>query len=89
MKLSQIAAGIEGHLKRFEADPQINRFFDGRTVRPYYHAGAGASGRFVYVKYVSYQGTTPLTKPQAIAYLNWLDAGNIGKHYAVIDALAK
>ena len=31
--------------------------------------------------YVSYQGEASLKKAEAEAYLAWLDAGNVGRHY--------
>ena len=82
MKLKDIASRIRAHLRRFEADPKIN------TTRPepyggvpYFGAGAYSAGRFVYVKYINYQGSSYLTKDEATRYLAWLDAGNIGRHY--------
>lgn len=87
MKLADIAARIYAHLKRFEADHAISRrkWTDGqgreRENTLYYHPGARAAGSRVSVTYVTYQGDSCLTKADALAYLAWLDAGNIGTHY--------
>ena len=39
------------------------------------------AGNRVFVRYVIYQGESSLTKEQAAAYLQWLDAGNRGEHF--------
>ena len=82
MKLAEIAERIHAHLKRFEKDPKINpaRASHGNT-RAYYCSFASASGRYVYVTYITYQGHSALPKADAEAYLAWLDAGNVGRHY--------
>lgn len=85
MKNAEIAERIHAHLKRFEADPRINRYADKnrKGLHPYFHARSWASGNCVYVQYVSYQGSSWLTKEQATAYLEWLDAGNVGQHLLI------
>ena len=80
MTLTEIAAKINAHLMRFEADKTINANAKGQ---PYYHAGCCRAGSYVQVKYVSYQGETNISRADALAYLAWLDAGNVGKHYAM------
>lgn len=92
LKLPEIAARIHAHLKRFEADPTINkpRFYDkganGKDyyTKTYYEAGACASGSRIFVTYVRYQGHASLTKAEALVYLKWLDSGNVGKHWSVL-----
>lgn len=79
MKLGEIAAKIHEHLKRFEADPVINAR-KGNGLTPYYNASSVTSGRYVAVTYVSFQYTHRLTKQQALSYLAWLDAGNVGRY---------
>lgn len=85
MTMKEIASRIRAHLKRFEADPKINAAKPygraGNKFHPYWNVGSRAAGRFVYVTYVSYQGTSHLTRDDAENYLAWLDAGNIGTHY--------
>ena len=81
--LTELAHKISAHLKRFEADPQINAPHKEQGIRPYFHAGAMKNGRWVAVVYVSFQGWTNLTRQHAERYLAWLDAGNIGKHSSV------
>lgn len=88
MKLKEIASRIGAHLKRFEASPTINKppppVRGHQQLHPYYMAGAYASGARVFVRYVSYQHTSSLTKKDAETYLAWLDAGNIGTHHAAL-----
>ena len=81
MTLQQIANGINSHLVRFEADPTINTLLGG--CKRYFHAYAYASGRYVGVCYVSYQGTTWLSKADATAYLAALEDGHVGTHRQV------
>lgn len=78
-----IAKQIDAHLRRFEADPVINAWIDGKAggLRPYYGAGALATGRFVSIFYIRYQGRSTLPRDEAEQYLAWLDAGNVGKHF--------
>ncbi len=93
MTLTDIAKAIDAHLRRFEADPQINaeRHYESPITgqreiagRPYYRAGAWRGGRYVMVKYISFQNAAALTREQAEAYLAWLDAGNVGRHYKMM-----
>lgn len=79
MKLAEIADKISAHLQRIEADPKLNSPPHGGTMRPYFQAGAWAAGRYVQVRYISYQGSWSMPKSVAAAYLAWLDAGNTGK----------
>lgn len=89
--LTEIAERIDVHLRRLEADPEINkrRRYDKEKrewvehpdgFSTYYYAGAHRSGPRVRVSYVSYQGSRTLTRNAAIEYLAWLDAGNVGTH---------
>ncbi len=82
-QLEPIAERIGRHLRRFEEDPEINAPVtrpNGMTVTPYYHAQACAWRKRVRIRYVTYQGDTDLTAGEALAYLEWLDAGNAGTH---------
>lgn len=85
IKMKEIAARISAHLKRFEADPEINKRKPS-GIPPYFRAGSVASGSYVYVTYVSFQGDTALRKTIAAKYLAWLDAGNEGTHHAFLRA---
>ena len=90
MTMKELAAGIDAHLKRFEADPVINAKVErgGSKLRPYYGTGAGYwGGRYLQVQYISYQKPSTLSKAEAEAYLAWLDAGNVGRHYEALAAL--
>jgi hypothetical protein len=82
----EIAARLDQHLKRMEADPAINvLIMPGKeSYRLFWNAGAIALGRYVGVTYIRYQGHRSLTRDQAAAYLAWLDAGNNGRHYTAI-----
>jgi hypothetical protein len=84
MRVYDIAKKIRAHLQRFEADPIINAENKPGGLTPYFHANAWDAGRYVAVRYVSFQGTTHLSKADAERYLAWLDAGNVGKHYEVL-----
>lgn len=84
MNCHEIARQIDAHLKRFESDSTINAPMKSGT-HPYFNAVSHASERgWVYVTYVSYQGTCCLRKSEAIKYLQWLDAGNIGQHWKAV-----
>jgi hypothetical protein len=90
MKLKEIAERITAHLKRFEADETINAPREQlRGTRPYYRPYAVASGRLVYITYISYQRQSHLTKDEAIAYLEALDAGFVGRQFNVAEWLRK
>lgn len=88
MKLKEIATEINGYLKKFEADPAINRRKTGNVnIPPYFRACSWHSGRYVGVRYVSFQGTTYLSRQSAEQFLAWLRQGGIGTHYkAGVDA---
>lgn len=82
--VKEIGERIDAHLKRFETDPKINTAGAGLDVS-YYNAGAAGRGRFVYVRYISFQGNSNLSKTNALKYLAWLDAGNVGRHYKALE----
>lgn len=80
MKLVEIAKRIHAHLRRMENDPEVNTIIEGTTLRRFYNANAGRAGSYVGVTFVSYQEGRNLSKPDAEAYLAWLDAGNDGDY---------
>ena len=84
MKLTEIAARIDAHLKRFESSLKINPPAEGYGSELYYDARAYVGGRWVYVSYVSYQDNSNLSKADAERYLAWMDAGNIGRHWEAL-----
>jgi hypothetical protein len=86
MKLGEIAERIDAHLKRFERDKEVNApvKHNAMSLRPFFNASAFAAGRYVCVKYISYQATQSLSKSDAGKYLAWLDAGNVGRHYEAL-----
>lgn len=86
MKLREIAARIDAHLKSFEADPKINARHRMYGTTPYWgaHCWWVPGSSRVSVLYVSYQGRSTMTKAEATAYLAWLDAGNNGYHYEAL-----
>lgn len=81
MTCREIAQWISRHLERFERDKVINARSEKTGITPYFAAFATASGRYVRVQYISFQGQHALTKAEAEAYLAWLDAGNVGRHF--------
>jgi hypothetical protein len=81
IKLTEIAARINAHLKRFERDPTINAPSKVYHTKPYYCARSWQAGTRVCVQYVSFQYTSKLKRDNALAYLAWLDAGGIGTHW--------
>lgn len=84
----RVAADIRNYLQHFERDPVINKP-DGARMRPYYNAGAHSVGRYTHVTYISYQGPSKLTPEEAVRYLAWLDAGNVGRHFEAFRDGAK
>lgn len=84
MKLDEIAKRISQHLRRFERDPKINTVDARSGLKSYYFAGAGRAGPRLSISYVNYQGSTTITKEDALEYLAWLDAGNVGRHYEAL-----
>lgn len=87
LSMKEIGKRIDKHLRRFEADPKINidRSPEKTGLRDYYKAGAHGEGRWVWVTYVAYQGNRTLSKADALKYLAWLDAGNVGRHYKALE----
>ena len=80
-KLKDIAARIAAHLRRFEMDPKINKALDATHLRPFYNANAYLAGSRVAIVYVSFQIRSTLTMAEALHFLAWLDAGNVGRHW--------
>lgn len=80
--LAEIAERIDAHLKRFEADPAINLPMGTGRARMYRNAGAYYFKHgVVVVQYVAYHTATSMDGANAWGYLQWLDAGGIGKHW--------
>lgn len=75
LKPKEIAERISSYLRQFNADPSVNH------KGAYYNPGAWVGGNRVMVMYVSFQGTSSLTRDEALAYLAWLDDGGVGRHY--------
>lgn len=79
LKLTEIAARIHTHLKRMEADPEINAPRPRCAMtRPFYFASSRRAGARVNVKAINYQTPSSLTREEALAFLAWLDDGNNG-----------
>ena len=83
MKLSELATGIEAHLKRFAADPKIaeSQNIFGPKVKFYDEPYAHARGSRVMVRYHRQSCEAGLTKVEANAYLAWLDGGSVGFYW--------
>lgn len=92
--LKELAAAINRHLKRIEADPVLNeeRFFDSKKTgrresagRMFYGAGAYYyRGPKLAVTYVSYHHASNLTKAEARVFLDALEAGTAFRHYEAL-----
>ena len=83
-KLGEIADRIAAHLAKIEkAQPD-----HGSARSGYWHANAWPAGGRIGVKYISYQHTWHLTKADALRYLQWLDAGNVGRHREALQDAA-
>lgn len=81
IKLAEISDRINLHLQRLEEDPVINIRQNATGLLPYYKAHSVAVGRYVRIRYVSYQAASNLSKQDALRYLEALDAGSTEKHY--------
>lgn len=98
LRLGEIADRIARHLWRLEAEDRVARAArtpeevaaakakPGGDLGSYYHATAWAAGAKVGVRYVSYQGESLLDRREALSYLEGLDGGFRGKHWAWLDA---
>lgn len=86
LSLTEIADRINKHLKRFEADRGGVNKPSPQGLGEYYNAGAHRAGPVVSIVYISYQGRTTLTRDEALAYLDWLEAGNAGRHSDAVSA---
>jgi hypothetical protein len=79
----EIAARIDAHLKRFEADPKINTLRD-EIAATYCDSSVDGNNRNVRIRYRNTSSRMySISKSQALAYLAWLDAGNVGKHWGM------
>ena len=85
MKLEELAKRIDLHLNRFEKDPSINIVSARYRTSLYWQAGAWSAGRYVQIRYIGYQSHLSLTKSEALTYLDWLDKGNIGKYWDMLN----
>lgn len=91
LKLTEIAARINKHLRRLERKDQERRKMVAQLPASerqphdadadYFHAGASVSGSKVHVCYISYQGASNLTRAEAAHYLFLLDQGKEGRHF--------
>lgn len=61
---------------------------DPMGVRSFYGARAAGDRHRVWVIYVTYQGGSYLSIEDAEKYLAWLDAGNVGHHFAALREMA-
>ncbi len=89
-KLAEIAARIAAHLARFEADQALckTQNIDGPRLTLFARPSVFVRGPRLLVSYSSALDTVTITKAQAIAYLAWLDAGGVGRHWEWERALS-
>lgn len=83
IKLAELAKRIGVHLQKFAELERHKPATAGAQLGKYYNPTCWAAGSRLGIRYVSYQTNSYLSKADAIAYLDWLDAGNCGKHYRV------
>ena len=84
MKLKDIAERIDEYLKKFELDPTLAKKKlpeMSHAITRFYNPSAHRVGRYVGVKYLSFQAQFNLNREEAERYLAWLDDGNKGKHF--------
>lgn len=72
---------IQTHLFEMENDRYNNSASGLFRRRPLYNPSIGSYGLNFVIKYHAKQKGYRLTNTEALAYLAWLDAGNIGQHY--------
>ncbi len=79
MKPNEIALKINTYLKNAERD----------KTNCLYKARAYASGRWIYIVYVTYQGRSHLSRTEATQYLKWLDQNpdRFSRHHSVLQNL--
>lgn len=80
-KLTEVAQRIDAHLRRLEHDPKTNPKDERYGTHPFWVASARVAGSRVSIVYVSYQGTSNLRLDEALAYLDALDGGYVGRHF--------
>ena len=80
MKLREIAAKIQAHLNRFAADPKTatTQNTAGPRLTLFMLPRAWTAGSRVGIRCVAGRPNVFMAKPAATAYLEWLDAGNVG-----------
>lgn len=74
---TELAQRIDAHLDRIAAQEKAS----GTEIAGMYYPSATPAGRYVMITYVAYQDEQSMTREEAGAYLDWLDAGNVGTHY--------
>lgn len=95
LKLAEIAARINAYLQGFAADESLVKKtitgLDGeeKEITVFWQPRCSAAGAKVKICYVGYRNDTTLVKEDALTYLKWLDAGNVGKHIEVIPVRAR
>lgn len=78
--LVELAQRITAHLKRFEKDPKINPSRPNAAgTHRYYESHARVRGSKIGITYICC--VFHLGRTEALEYLRWLDAGNVGDHY--------
>ncbi len=83
MTLPELAARINTHIQARAAQPDEDGWVRPNVLCPFSAPAAKSAGAGVTVRYK--RGIHhKLTRGHAVAYLAWLDAGNIGTHH---DAL--
>lgn len=82
-KLADLAEKIDAYLKKWEADKVGVNKADSGGHRKFYCANACAMGNRIAIKYVSFQGSSRLSRGEAERFLARLDGGYIGSHHGL------
>lgn len=83
LKLATVAKRIQAHLLKLEADEEWNASADASSITSRLYHPRAMRGQRSAIKIIwrSFQGGISYPREEAVAYLEWLDAGNKGTVY--------
>jgi len=91
LSMAELAEWIHLHLKAMENDPKINtrapdRIPGVKGLQRLWHSSAYYAGRGpkIQVTYISFQGSSTLSREEAEIYLAYLESGKTGRHYEAL-----
>jgi hypothetical protein len=82
-KLGEICQRLQAHMDRISADPQLNQFTcrprtQAGGIAPFRNASARRAGALCRIVLPGFGSPFNIDRAHALAYLEWLDAGNVG-----------